>query len=260
MRKISLLAIVFVTIPLFAQRTAGPQWVIPAAGAVNGVNNTFFRSDIALFNYRNAPQRVSMRWLPQNTSGVGIPAVIVTVPAFGGLASEDFVTNFLNQSGLGAIVFTAITDDNLTDTAGRLYVTARVWSPLPNSSNVTVSQTFLAVPTSSINNNAALTILGQRIDSRYRTNVGVVNLDTVERSFTVVQNSDFPTLVPITTPVTVQPLSMTQVALPSTNQVTVLQIVVTPNAAINPALWLAYGSSVDNVSGDSWSSAGVVVP
>ena len=24
--------------------------------------------------------------------------------------------------------------------------------------------------------------------------------------------------------------------------------------AINPALWMAYGSSVDNVTGDSWSS------
>lgn len=260
MRKLSVLLVFAFAFPLFAQRTAGPQWLVPAAAAAPGANGTFFRSDISVFNYRNAAQRVAVRWLPQNVSGVGMPSVVITIPAFGGLSSEDFVTDVVHQTGLGALVFTTITDENVTDTNGRIYVTARVWSPQPNTSDATVSQTFLAIPTSSINNNASLTILGQRIGSRYRTNVGIVNLDTVERSFTITQNSDFPTLVPITTPVTVPPLSMRQVQLPSDNQVTVLQIIVTPDGAINPALWHAYGSSVDNKTGDAWSSAGVILP
>lgn len=260
MRRLAALIVLLLSaVPLFAQRTAGPQWVIPAAGSTAGVNGTFFRSDIAVFNYRNAAQQVSIRWLPQGTSGVGIADQIITIPAFGGIASEDFVGTVVHQSGLGALVFTAVLDTRAPDSSARLYVTARVWSPEPKTSDGTVSQTFPAVPTSSINNNAALTILGQRIDSRYRSNVGVVNLDTVERTFNVIQSSDVQTLLPITTPVTLPPLSMQQVAL-QPMQVNVLQIVVTPTGAINPALWLTYGSSVDNTTGDSWSSLGVVLP
>jgi hypothetical protein len=254
-----LLLLALAAVPAFAQRTTGPQWIVPAAGSVAGVNGTFFRSDIALFNYRNAPQKVSIRWFPQGTSGSGVAPVVITVPAFSGIASEDFAGAVVHQTGLGALAFAGVKDDGTPDSAARLYVTARVWSPQPGTSDATVSQTFPAVPAASINNDAAVTILGQRIDSRYRTNVGVLNLDSVERTFNIVQNSDVQTLLPITTTVTVPPLSMQQVALQPT-QVTVLQVVVSPAGAINPALWLAYGSSVDNKTGDSWSSLGVIVP
>ena len=58
-------------------------------------------------------------------------------------------------------------------------------------------------------------IFGQRIDSRYRTNVGIVNLDSIERSFDVVQTTDDPNAPLNTSIVTVPPMSMVQIPLPS---------------------------------------------
>jgi hypothetical protein len=38
-----------------------------------------------------------------------------------------------------------------------------------------------------------------------------------------------------------------------------LQIRVTATTPINAGQWVAYGSTVDNVTGDSWSSLGMTI-
>jgi hypothetical protein len=58
--------------------------------------------------------------------------------------------------------------------------------------------------------------------------------------------------------VTVPPFAMQQVSAQNF-KATALQIRVTPKSAISPTQWVAYGSSVDNVTGDSWSSIGMTV-
>ena len=234
------------------------QILISAAGSTQGLNGTFFHSDISLTNYRNAEQQVSLQWLPQGASGVSIPARVITIPALSGNISEDFVVTVMQQTGLGAIVITAVTSTGSIDSGGLLYVTSRIWSPQPDKPNGTVSQTFPPLPTGGVNAASQVLILGQRLDSRYRTNVGIVNLDPAnERTFDIQQSCNPPPILPvgpctITTTVTVQPLSMQQVALTSPS--IDLQVVVTPRTGINPRLWVAYGSSVDNLTGDSWSS------
>ena len=57
---------------IVATRGPVPQLLIPAAGALQGQNGTFFRSDITLINYRGADQRVRLQWLPENVTGVGL--------------------------------------------------------------------------------------------------------------------------------------------------------------------------------------------
>jgi len=83
-----------------------------------------------------------------------------------------------------------------------------------------------------------------------------VNLSTAEQTFEVLQNSDDPTFAPLLQTVTVPPRSMQQVTLQNT-RVAALQVRVRSLTAIDPRQWVAYGSSVDNVTGDSWSSLGV---
>lgn len=73
------------------------------------MNGTFFRSDIAIFNYRESLQNVVLQWLPQGQSGLGETIAQIGIPGRSGIISEDFVTSILNRSGLGAIVVTAIT-------------------------------------------------------------------------------------------------------------------------------------------------------
>src|ERR1044072_6015496 len=62
-----------------------PQILIPAAGAIQGANGTFFRSDIALVNYAAHDQLVQLRWLPQGATGTGIVAREITIPAHSGI-------------------------------------------------------------------------------------------------------------------------------------------------------------------------------
>jgi hypothetical protein len=263
MRKLIYFAPLLFALPLFAAphifsvastaalRTS-PQFIVAGAGSVAGANGTFFHSDITLTNYRSVDQMISLQWLPAGAMA-GTPMTI-TVRALSGIISEDFVADVLHVSGLGSILITGVNADGTPDPLAQLYVTERVWTPQPGSTG-TDSQTFPVIATSDVNVTRA-TILGQRIDSRYRTNVGIVNYDsTAARSFDIIQTTDDSMNPTVTTTVTVPASSMIQVPLANA-ATTVLQIAVVPRDAINPALWLSYGSSVDNVTGDSWSSLG----
>jgi len=239
----------FAISPESALRRPAVQILLAGSGSVQGANGTFFHSDIMLLNYRTVSQRVALTWIP-NGQPAAAP-VFITISAASGVISEDFIAGTVGVSGLGALLITGVDVNGIPDPNAQLYATERVWTPQPGT-NGTVSQSFPAIATSDINLTRG-TILGQRIDNRYRTNVGIVNLDTVERSFDVIQTTDDPVNTTNTSTVTVAARSMVQFPLPLIAS-TALQIAIQPRVEINPALWMAYGSSVDNVTGDSWSN------
>jgi hypothetical protein len=233
-----------------------PQLLVPAAGSVQGSNGTFFHSDIAVYNYRDQNQLVAFRWIPRGVDGTSIAPKIMTINALSGIISEDFVASRLDQIGLGAILITALKQDSTPDPDARLVVTSRIWTPQPGS-NGTTSQTFPTIATANINS-SRVAILGQRISDQYRANVGIVNLTASPQTFDILQNSDDPTFAPVVQTVTLRPLSMDQISLLNT-RATALQVRVIEKTPIDPRAWVTYGSSVDNVTGDSWSSLGVMV-
>src|SRR5437899_2636418 len=145
-----------------------PQLLIPAAGAQQGAGNTFFRSDITLINYRGADQRVRLQWLPQDTTGVGVAPMDITINAASGIASEDFVTNVMQRSGLGAILVTGIDAGGSPDPSAQLVATSRIWTP-ENGSSGTESQTLPSIATTDIAS-GLVSILGTRREVRYRMN------------------------------------------------------------------------------------------
>ena len=262
MQKLTLpFLLLFCSLPAFAQphtfaiqpdvalRHATPQILLAGSGSVQGANGTFFHSDITVLNYRGIAQQVAFTWLPQGQTA-GQP-MILTINANSGIISEDFVGSVLHQSGLGALLITGVDANGVLDPGALLYATERVWTPQPGSTG-TVSQTFPAIATSEINLNGG-TILGQRNDTRYRTNVGIVNLDVQQRQFTMIESTDDPNNPTLNLSVTVPPMSLVQVPLPAI-PVNALQLFIQPPSGMSPNLWMAYGSSVDNVTGDSWSS------
>jgi len=269
MFKTLALAALVVAAPVFAAEvetqnlinTIGgvPQLLIPAAGAVQGANGTFFRSDITLINYTTHNQRVLMRWLPNGVSGNSIAAREITINALTGLNSEDFVSTVLQQSGLGAILISGVTAEGVLDESARLFATSRIWSNQPGLSSGTVSQTFPALGTANINSSVRQSIAGLRRDERYRLNVGVVNLDsTNEQTFQVVAGGTGQPLEVYL--ITVPPRSMVQASLPG-GLLPNLQVLVQNATTTNRTnTWVAYGSSVDNVTGDSWSEIGYTAP
>jgi hypothetical protein len=242
---------------LMTQRAGTSQLLIAAAGSVAGLNGTFFRSDINIINYRDVDQKVRFLWLPQGMTGARQTPIDITIAKATGIGSEDFVASILEKSGLGSILVTAINFDGSFDPNGRLHATSRIWSNQPGLSSGTVSQTFPIISVNDINTTARLIITGQRRDDRFRTNLGLVNLDPSEQTFQVEVRADNRTEQ---LNVVVPPLSMQQVPL-SGPQATSLQIRVSNiSPAFRSSNWIAYGSSVDNITGDSWSSLGYMAP
>jgi len=241
---------------LITERAGTSQFLIAAAGSLMGANGTFFRSDITIINYRSdADQLVRFQWLPQGVNGTTIAPVDMTLNKLTGFNSEDFVTNVLNQSGLGAILVTALSNGQL-DVAGRLHATARIWSNQPGLSSGTVSQTFPIIAMADINSPSRLNILGQRRDDRYRTNLGIVNLDPQAQTFQITVQADARMEL---MSVPVPPLSMQQLSLTGPAAANLQIAVNNASSGFQTSRYVVYGSTVDNVTGDSWSSLGYAV-
>lgn len=184
-----------------------------------------------------------------------------------GVFSEDFVQLVMEQSGSGAVLISGVGPADDVDLNARLHAVSRIWSPQPGT-NGTTGQSVPILRLNEIESRRG-TILGHKLDSRYRTNVGIVNLDGggAAQTFRINVSGTSPTgqtLLPEQlAAVTVSPMGTQQVPIPLTREYGVLQI----HVAIVPApgigtltLWTAYASSVDNITGDAWTSPGFTAP
>ncbi|MEA2327445.1 MAG: hypothetical protein QOE68_2404 [Thermoanaerobaculia bacterium] len=244
---------------LVATRPSSQQFLIPAAGAQPGNGGTFFRSDVTIINYRGADQRVRLQWLPQDVSGAGGAAIETTIAASSGIASEDFVTNVMQRTGLGAILVTGIDTNGAFDSRAQLVGTSRIWTPQPGSGGTT-SQSLPSISTNDIGigSNSTIVILGARRDARYRTNVGIVNLSNDPQTFQIVVFGSFGSDV---RQIDVQPLSMVLFAVTGPSSTLPLQIQVQNVTTVSRSTsFVAYASSVDNVTGDAWTTLGSNLP
>jgi hypothetical protein len=239
---------------IVATRTSSPQFLIPAAGAQQGIGGTFFRSDVTILNYRAVDQRIRLQWLPQDATGVGVAAIETSIAASSGIASEDFVTNVMQKTGLGAILVTGIDANGAFDPAAQLVATSRIWTPEPGTTGTT-SQSLPAISTNDIaSGNAA--VLGARRDTRYRTNVGIVNISLSPQTYRVAVFGSFGTEL---RQIDVPAFSMVLFGVTGASSTTPLQIQV-QNISTGSTAFVAYASSIDNITGDAWTTLGSNVP
>lgn len=230
---------------------AGDTIIFPVAGSVQGANGTFFRSEVTLANYKDQEQEVLVEWLEQGAT-VPFAPVRLTLEAGRYRYWEDFVATEVARSGkLGALRIRAVnTGTTVTDTTARLNGFSRIWTQQPNGPG-TSSMSLPAIDETDLGtiNTATAFVIGLRQDAQYRTNVGIVNLSTVDRTFTVEPRVTFGGN-PAAFTVTVPARAMQQINLPEGNFGGVA-LRITPSAA---GAWSAYGASVDNQSGDGWIS------
>lgn len=239
---------------LIVPLAAASRILIPAAGDVPGAAGTHFRSDIDVINLRDANQRVELRWLPMQGTG-SVLVRTLTLPPLSGVASENFVAEILQTSGLGAIQITGLTDSGAHDTAARLHATARIWTPQPNDGdNVddegTMSQTFPAIALTSPQTSTVKTVFGLRRSGQYRLNAGVTNLAATTQRFRITAYIFSSFVEPQVVEVDVAGQSMIQVNISGTTS-GLVQIVI--ENLSGGTEWHAWGSSIDNESGDAWS-------
>lgn len=243
---------------LIVPQTGSNRIIIPVAGSLQGANGTFFRSDINVLNFRNADQRVEMHWLPQGSAGDLIADRTISVGARSGFSSEDFVTNVLGQSGLGAIEIVAVTATGEVDPNGLIHATARIWTPVPNASEGTMSQTFpaLIAATSSVQTKW---IFGVRRDPRYRLNAGVANNANVAQRFRITTIGS-QTGGGETVELEIPARSIQQINLPGSANGSFQVIVQNISVTTVATTWQAWASSIDNVTGDAWSQVAFPAP
>jgi len=222
------------------------SFIIPVAGSIQGGNGTFFKSDVSIANRRLATQLISVGFLVRGQNNAGVTMHRYSIDANTTTITRDFIASQLGTSGLGTLLVIAIDANGNTDDNAEIDGFSRIWTPQPGSAG-TVSQSFEAID---LEDNLATSYgYGLRQDASYRTNVGLVNLYAQTNTFTIFVNG---TGGSTTFTQVVQPYSMEQVPLPA-GAWGDLYIRITTDVA-NFNWWSAYGTSVDNVTGDGWVS------
>jgi hypothetical protein len=223
-------------------------FLIPVAGSVGGANGTFFRSDLVIGNYRAATQQVGIAWLAAGQDNTHSGLQYFSIPANTTVAQDDFVTQTLHRSGLGAIIVFGLDSLGNNDSLARLDGFSRIWTFQPGSSG-SVSQNLDAVSVTDSLGSLTAFIVGLKQSNDYRSNVGIVNLDSIAHTWTVRAVG-----TGVTSLITVPPLSFAQGTLNAGSAAIGANVAVTLTSDGFGFWWSAYGSSVDNRTGDGWIS------
>ncbi len=227
------------------------SFLIPAAGSVAGNFGTYFRSDLAISNTRSTDQVVGIGFMRAGIDSTHEPIQYFNIPANTTSAQTDVVATALGKTGLGALVVFAETSALALDSSGQLNGFSRIWTNQPNASG-TVSQSFPAIALQDSLGSLTARIIGCRADNQFRTNIGIVNLDSVSHTWTIRAIATGTTFT-----ITVPPYTMNQAGVPANVGSSVGNAAFSLTSDGFGFWWSAYASSVDNITGDGWVSRAI---
>jgi hypothetical protein len=221
------------------------SFLFPSAGSVQGNGGTYFRSDVTIANYRSSPQKIAIYWLAGGQNNSAAQPQYLTLNANTTYSFRDFVGATLGKSGLGAVLVNAVNSSNQFDSQASIDGFSRIWTNQPGASG-TVSLSFPSVAQADSYSSGSAVALGLRQDSGFRTNAGIVNLDSATHTWSVHVggingSTDFTIQVP--------PFSQVQTSIPAGNW-SDLYLSFTPDAS--NFYWSAFGATADNITGDGW--------
>ena len=228
------------------------SFLIPVAGNTAGGGGTYFRSDVAFNNDRLVEQRIAVGWLAQGQNSCASPLQYFVLSPNSITIADDFVNRSLNKAGLGGVLVIAVTAAGDVDFSGQIDGYSRIWTPQPGSAGTT-SQNFSAIDVKDSLGSLAATLMGLKQSSQYRTNVGVVNLDTTAAhtwTFTSIFNGRV-------TSVTVPACSMMLTGATAGSASASGNVAFTVRANGSGFYWSGFGSSTDNITGDGWVSRAI---
>ena len=215
--------------------------VFPILGKIPG-----WKSDVMLINHRSVDQALHIFFMAQGQNNASAAPYTYTLPANRMVYWHDFFGTGLGiNNGLGSIMILAVNSAGNADGQALIDGSARLFQT--DDFGGTLSQMFPSVPLHDAPAGTRTTAVGLRSDFNFRTNAGVVNFDSVARTFTV----NIVAAAVSTFTISVPPYSMMQVRLPNDGTYGDIALQFTSNTT---NFWSAYGASVDNISGDSWSA------
>jgi hypothetical protein len=168
------------TLSLFAFGASAKNMYIPVAGKVAGANNTFFRTDVRIFNPSSTDDiAISIHYLPQGVDGTNIPGRVVSVPKRQMIVLNDIVGDLFGET---ANTIGALRLDSDTDASYEFMADSRIYT---NSPNAAVQGTYgQYVPALALSDAKLKTVVlhlknfpdtGIVGATSFRTNVGVMN-------------------------------------------------------------------------------------
>ncbi len=243
--------------PRAAVSSEGPDnaFLFAVAGSTSAAGGLYFRSEVTLVNNDTIfSQNVAVIYFPSNggsCSTATSQALRLSPNTF--YVWPDFVNTIFHTSGLGSIVVVAVDSNGNFDSTGNIDGFSRIWTPIPGYQG-TASQSF---PSVAIGGYPGVQyIYGLQHDGAFRTNVFIFNYlptgSSAPRTFAinVVGLSGNTSSLSLS----VGPCSLGVLSLnPNVNFGATSMAVVPPDSAGG---WFAFGSTVDNLSGDNWSVAG----
>src|SRR6266849_3130711 len=227
--------------------------VIPVAGSTaGGGGSLFFRSDVTLINYDDIPEDVMVIYWPIGTSNppsTSLNVVQITLPPTRAVTYIDFVATVMNKGGLGTLLFYPIFLGQF-DKAAAVDGLSRIYTKQPGS-NGTVSQEFPTVDADYFSAQNSAASLGLRQDAGFRTNYGIVNIDSAPHTFHVrFIGERLTTEANLTVPA----YGMLQTSAPGGDYGALVVHFDLTDPGTNLVSWVAYASSTDNITGDGWVS------
>lgn len=225
--------------PVYIQATPGgaaSPMVLPAVGRAPGVGGTYWRSDVTIYNPGSSNLSLTLRYLGASQS--------ISIGAGRTVVLADVLQQFNVSSGSGAL--------ELSWPGGvSPIVTSRTYTP--STTGGTYGQSIDPVQAFG----SDMYVTGLRSDNAFRSNVGFVNHSdqTIAISLTLYASSGTPVSTGL---ITLAPRSQAQSALSTLFPNAAISTLgsVTLQAHSDSGAMFAYGSMVDNASGDPVFFAG----
>lgn len=237
------------TAPNVVLEGAEAGFVLPIVGSTAAGGGLFFRSETVIVNKLNRRQEVAIFYFPIGGGAANCtrPAKRLSMDADTWYVWSDFVSNFLQTSGLGAVIALPVSASGEFDRNGRIDGNSRIWTPQPGTSGTT-SQNF---PSVSLQMPAGgQSSFGLRHDQFYRSNYGIFNYATNARTFDIAANG---TAGSGQQSITVDACSAVLAPVQG-GPYGAYELFI--SARDGQAMYFSFGSSVDNATGDSWSVIG----
>jgi hypothetical protein len=228
------------------------SFIIPVAGNTAGGGGTYFRSDVVFNNDRLVDQRIAVGWMRQGANSCADALLYFNLSANSITFADNFVGQSLGKNGLGGVLVLAVTATGALDDNGEIDGYSRIWTPQPGSAG-TVSQNFTSIDVQDSLGSLPATLMGLKQNAQFRTNVGVVNLDTAAShswTFTSIATG-------AVTSMTVPPCSMNLTGAASGSASPSGNVAFTVRSNASGFWWSGFGSSTDNVTGDGWVSRAI---
>ncbi|MDQ6800920.1 MAG: M36 family metallopeptidase [Acidobacteriota bacterium] len=226
-------------LPLTARPTAAEsqEKFIAAVAHAPGANGTTFITDVRIFNRGTSTQQLTAVFTPTSADGrTNFAAVKIVIAPGQIIAIDDIVQSLLQSSGTGQLQIVGATDRILI--MGRTYTSSPTgtYGQFEPSANVNESVGFGDVP---------LSIPGLENTAGFRSNIGFAEV-TGSSGEIHVRYYDAAGNIAADEVYGIAPFGHVQTRVSPTGEALRAEVTVAGNARV-----LAYGSMIDNISGDA---------